>query len=423
MKDNWQSVAERKQKERSSRIPKPWLLPPSIDRNRANALDVPRECGILTRDELRLTEQFDATALLAGLLSGLLTSADVVTAFCKRAAIAQQLTNCLTEIFFEDAIARAKELDDYLVREGKPIGPLHGIPISVKDTFCYKGVDASLGVAALCFKPSSRNSALIDLLISQGAVLYCKTNVPLTMMALDSHNNVFGRTMNPANRSLTAGGSSGGEGALIAMRGSILGVGTDVGGSIRVPSMCNGIYGVKPSHGRVPYAGQEGGTPPGGNKLAIESTAGPMATSLRDCELLLQIICDSNPAALDPDVFSQTWEQQTALAGYDSPNSRSPLLRVGIVRTDGHVTPLPPIQRFIDEVAQTLSSRPLEVEVVNVDIAALGPQFLKVFNGVISIDGANHWFDLLEQTGEPLSPWMESRLRRRPRKQVVSQHN
>lgn len=146
-----------------------------------------------------------------------------------------------------------------------------------------------------------------------------------------------------------------------------------------------------------------------------------MATSLRDCELLLQIICDSNPAALDPDVFPQTWQQQTALAGYDSPSNRSPLLRVGIIRTDGHVTPLPPIQGFMDEVAQTLSSRPLEVEVVNVDIAALGPQFLKAFNGVISVDGANHWFDLLEQTGEPLSPWMESRLRRRPRKQVVSQ--
>lgn len=416
MTDNWQSIATRKQEECSSRIPKQWRLPPSIDKDRANVLNVPRDCGILTQEELRLTEHFDATSLLAGLLAGLLKSVDVVTAFCKRAAIAQQLTNCLTEIFFEDAIARAKELDDYLDREGRPMGLLHGLPISLKDSFKVKGYDASLGVAALCFKPAATNSALVDLLLSQGAILYCKTNVPLTMMALDSHNNVFGRTMNPANRSLTAGGSSGGEGALIAMRGSILGVGTDIGGSIRVPSMCNGIYGVKPSHGRVPYAGQEGGAPPGSTKLAIESTAGPMATSLRDCELLLQVICDSNPAALDPDVFTQMWDQQTSLTSRVPSTTRSPAIRVGIVRTDGHVRPLPPIQRLLDEIAQTLASRPSEIEVVDVDISSLGAQLLKTFNDVISIDGANNWFDLLEKTGEPLSPWMKGRLRRRPQK-------
>lgn len=411
----WESIARRKQEERASRIPKQWLLPSSIQKDRLNVLNVPRESGILTQDELRLTEH-DATTLLSGLLGGLLKSVDVVTAVCKRAAIAQQVTNCLTEIFFEDAVARAKELDDYFAREGRPIGLLHGLPISLKDSFKVKGYDASLGVAALCFNPAAQNSALVDLLLSQGAVLYCKTNVPLTMMALDSHNNVFGRTMNPANRALTAGGSSGGEGALVGMRGSVLGIGTDIGGSIRVPSMCNGIYGVKPSHGRVPYAGQESGSAPGGNKLAIESTAGPIATSLRDCELLLQIICDSNPAALDPDVFTQIWEEQTSLLTHSPSSSKASPIRVGIVRTDGHVTPLPPIQRFLDEVSKALSSIGPEIEVIDVDMSSLGPQLLKTFNNIISIDGANNWFDLLEKTGEPLSPWMQSRLRRRPQK-------
>ena len=96
----------------------------------------------LSPDELRLTESFDATALLSGLLSGLLKSADVTIAFCKRAAIAQQLTNCLTEIFFQDAIARAEELDKYLAETGQPVGPLHGLPISLKDSFKVKGYDA-----------------------------------------------------------------------------------------------------------------------------------------------------------------------------------------------------------------------------------------------------------------------------------------
>ena len=91
------------------------------------------------------------------------------------AAIAQQATNCLTEIFFEDAIARAKQLDVYIARTGKPVGPLHGLPISLKDTFKVKGYDASIGVATFCFKPAKTNSALVDLLLSLGAVLYCKT--------------------------------------------------------------------------------------------------------------------------------------------------------------------------------------------------------------------------------------------------------
>ena len=410
----WQSIATRKQEERASRIPKQWLLPSPIDEKRLNVLDVPRESGLLTEAEIQLTENFDASALLSGLANGFLRSVDVVTAFCKSAAIAQEVTNCLAEIFFDDAVARARQLDEILAKTGKPMGPLHGLPISLKDTFKIKGYDSSVGVAAFCFKPASTNSALVDLLLELGGVLYCKTNVPQTMMALDSHNNVFGRTLNPANRALTAGGSSGGEGALIAMRGSILGVGTDIGGSIRVPALCNGLYGVKPSHGRVPYAGQEGGALPGSSKVGIEATAGPIATSQRDCELLLRVICDGQPERLDPDVFSQSWERQDPLL---SSGTGQHILRVGMMRTDGHVTPLPPIQRLLDEVAQTLSPYS-QIEVIDLDISILGPQCVKTFNGVMSIDGANTWLDHLERTGEPLSPWLSNRLKRRPQKSL-----
>ena len=413
MPAEWESIAQRKQEERASRIPKEWLLNTPIDEKRLNVLNVPLESGILTAEELRLTEQFDATALVSGLSTGLLKSVNVVTAFCKRAAIAQQVTNCLTEPIFEDAIARAKMLDEHLTRTGKPMGPLHGLPISLKDTFKIKGYDSSVGIAAFCFNRATSNSALVDLLLSLGAVLYCKTNVPQTMMALDSHNNVFGRTLNPANRALTAGGSSGGEGALIAMRGSVLGVGTDIGGSIRVPALANGLYGIKPSHGRVPYAGQEGNALPGGNKIGIEATAGPIAVSQRDCELLLKTICDAEPAPLDPEVFSQTWAQQSSLR---SKCLGEPKLRVGIMRTDGHVSPLPPIQRLLEEVATALSASKSDIEIVDVDISTFGPQCVKDFNGVMSWEGANSWFNVLEKTGEPLSPWLSTRLARRPQK-------
>jgi amidase len=156
---------------------------------------------------------------------------------------------------FDDALTRAAELDAHLVSGKPPLGPLHGVPISLKDTFKVRGYDASIGLAALCYKPATGNSVLVDCLLNAGAVLYCKTNVPQTLMALDSHNNIFGRVANPLNTAVTAGGSSGGEGALLAMRGSILGVGTDVGGSIRIPAMCEGTFGIKPSGERIPYAG------------------------------------------------------------------------------------------------------------------------------------------------------------------------
>ncbi|KAI7545541.1 amidase, partial [Hortaea werneckii] len=352
----WQDIAARKQRERAARIPSQWKLSSAHipAEGRTNVLGVPRECGLLSERELTITENHDASALVSALSSGNLKAVDVTTAFCKRAAIAHQLTNCLTEIFFDDAIARAKQLDDEMAKSGSPTGPLHGLPISLKDTFKVKGYDASIGAAALCFKPADTNSALVDLLLQQGAVLYCKTNIPLTLAALDSHNNVFGRTLNPANKALTAGGSSGGEGALIAMRGSPLGIGTDVGGSIRIPAMCNGLVGVKPSHGRVPYAGQEAGSLPGSSKLGIEATAGPIARTVRDCELLLRVVGNASPWLFDPDVLPHPWTQQLPLLPY--PSSRPPAqpLRIGIMRSDGHTLPLPPIATLMDEISHHL---------------------------------------------------------------------
>ncbi|KAI7623139.1 amidase [Hortaea werneckii] len=421
MSEIWQEIAARKQRERADRIPSQWKLSPSHipHESRTNLLSVPRGCGLLSEQELDVTDNYDAFALVAALSSGKLKAVDVTTAFCKRAAIAHQLTNCLTEIFFDDAITRAKQLDDEMNKSGSPIGPLHGLPISLKDTFKVKGYDASIGAAALCFKPADTNSALVDLLLQQGAVLYCKTNIPLTLAALDSHNNVFGRTLNPANTALTAGGSSGGEGALIAMRGSPLGIGTDVGGSIRIPAMCNGLVGVKPSHGRVPYAGQEAGSLAGSSKLGIEATAGPIARTVRDCELLLRVVGDASPWLFDPDVLPHPWTQQLPLLPPPSSRPTKPL-RIGIMRTDGHTLPLPPIANLMEEISHHLRHPALPfwhpIEVIDLDLSPLGPKCLKTFNGVMSLDGANYWFDLLAQTAEPLSPWLQNRLKRRPAK-------
>jgi amidase len=136
---DWQALAASKRESLASKIPSEWRLPSSqtskfTETSTLNVLNVPRESGLLTEKELELTENYDATALIVLMSTGKVKSVDVVTAFCKRAAIAQQVVNCLTEIMFEEAIARAKQCDEYLEREGKPIGPFHGLPISLKVT-------------------------------------------------------------------------------------------------------------------------------------------------------------------------------------------------------------------------------------------------------------------------------------------------
>jgi amidase len=139
--------------------------------------------------------------------------------------------SCLTETYFPEAQERARFLDSER-SQGRIVGPLHGLPVSVKDGFQIKGSQATLGFVSFLDRVSQTNSPLVDILTELGAVIHVKTNIPQTLMTADSHNNVFGRTLNPHNTSLTAGGSSGGEGALVAFRGSPLGIGTDVAGSL-----------------------------------------------------------------------------------------------------------------------------------------------------------------------------------------------
>ncbi len=398
----WEAIAARKRAEQQSRIPQAWRLPTTPPSSSdADVRSIPQTSGILSARELTITSSHDATALASLIRSRTYTATEVALAFCKRAAIAHQLTNCLTEILFDGGLARAQWLDRELARTGRPVGPLHGVPVSLKDTFRVAGHDASIGIAGLAFAPAADDSVLVGVLRRAGAVLYCKTNVPQTLMALDSDNTLFGRTRNPRNAAVTAGGSSGGEGALLAMRGSVLGVGTDVGGSIRIPAMCNGLYGVKPSAGRVPFAGQQGNGPLGSGSVGLMASAGPIAGSLRDCELFLRVVAEARPWEMDPDVVYGFWEEQGKVG-------KKPL--IGVVRDDGLIKPLPPVSKVLEETVQAL--RKAGCEVVELDTPLL-KTCQSLANKFFGIDGNNYVLDLLSSTSEPLIPWLASRLRRK----------
>ena len=137
-------------------------------------------------------------------------------------------------------------------------------------------METCMGYVSWLGKKDEEDSVLTALLRKAGAVFYVKTSVPQTLMVCETVNNIIGRTTNPRNKNWSCGGSSGGEGAMIGFRGGIIGVGTDIGGSIRIPSAFNFLYGIRPSHGRMPYAkmansmeGQE----------TVHSVVGPIAHS------------------------------------------------------------------------------------------------------------------------------------------------
>lgn len=141
-------------------------------------------------------------------------------------------------------------MDDYLSKTGDVIGPLHGLPISLKDCFITPPHPSSIGMACYANVPTNPEdeTVLVSLLAKLGAVFYVKTAVPVAMMMMETISNVWGETNGAYHTGTTSGGSSGGEGVLLAMRGSPLGIGTDIGGSIRIPSAFNGLFGLKPTY-------------------------------------------------------------------------------------------------------------------------------------------------------------------------------
>ena len=160
--------------------------------------------------------------------SGALEPVDVLHAYAKKALKAHDATNCLTEVLLPEAEQWAKQCNRQ--------GPLAGMPVSIKDTAGIAGWDACIGYSSWVGRRVQKDSGLVRLLRDAGAVPLVKTNVPITLLSLESNNDVFGRTTNPHHKDYTPGGSTGGEAALLAYGGSRLGIGTDVAGSVRCPA-------------------------------------------------------------------------------------------------------------------------------------------------------------------------------------------
>ncbi|KAH7028573.1 amidase signature domain-containing protein [Macrophomina phaseolina] len=393
----WQRIGREKRQAIDSLLPDHWrvnAVPPAEELPDATAF--PR--ALLSERELAITEDFAAEQLLQQLAAGHFSASEVVNAFCHRATIAHQLTNCLSEILFAEALAQAESLDSYYRTHGKTVGPLHGLPISLKDQFRVKGAETSMGYVAWLGKVETEEteSWLVKQLRSLGAVVYCKTNVPTSLMALETNNNIIGYTTNAHNRLLSSGGSSGGEASLLALRGSILGLGSDVGASIRLPCALSNIVGLKPSHGRVPYLGVANSME---GHQTVESVIGPMGHSIGDLRLLLKSILSTRPWQADPKVINLPWRHEAENLVKSKISTKK--LTFGVIRTDGMVNPHPPVTRAINETVGAL--RAAGYEVIEWDPPAHSEAF-QILWDAFAADGGTDIHTTLAAAGEPPVP-------------------
>lgn len=331
----------------------------------------------------------------------------------------------LTEVCFKDALEAAKHLDEYLAQHNEPIGPLHGLVTTLKDQFNVKGYDTTLGYVGRSFAPAEQDATVVKMLKALGAVVVAKTNLPQSIMWCETDNPLWGLTTNPYNRDYTPGGSTGGEAVLIAGGASMLGMGTDIGGSIRIPSHMMGIYGFKPSvslkrnhswlfatfsrylsdkhmlqSARLPYNGVPVSTE---GQEHVPSSVGPMARSLDIIHLAMKSLIDSKPWELDARCASIPWREDS----YRDVTSR-PLV-IGVLRDDGVARPHPPVSRVLEEAVEALRSAGHTIVEWNSD---LHPECIQVLDEFYTADGGEDIRKDIAAGGEPFIAHVEKLVNR-----------
>ncbi len=233
-----------------------------------------------------------ARTMREALAAGAVTAAELLDAHIARYEETNAAINAVIRTDLPAARARARELDR-MAEAGKTAGPLHGLPLTLKDTFDVSGMPASAGAPEYAARPPSvPDSAVAARLKAAGAIIWGKTNTPYLAGDNQTFNAVHGRTNNPWDAARTPGGSSGGAAAAVSTGITPLEVGSDIGGSLRIPAHFCGVAALKPTFGRVPIIGH---VPPAPGSASVRdlNVAGPMARSAGDLRLLFSVLADT----------------------------------------------------------------------------------------------------------------------------------
>ena len=333
------------------------------------------------------------TDIAAAIRNRDVSATEVLEAHLARIDEVNPTLNAVVQLCADRARAEAAEADNALAR-GDELGPLHGVPITLKDSHDTEGVVTTGGTLGRKDYVPDADSTVAARLRGAGAILMGKTNTPELTLSGETDNLVYGQTRNPFNPERTCGGSSGGAGAIVSAGGSPLDMGSDTGGSIRLPSHFNGICGIKPTAGRVSRHGHI--VPWGMGAIDEWTTIGPMARFVEDLVLALPLI--SGPDGIDPTVVPMP-------LGDPADVDLSGLKLAYYSDVDGYLAPdedtLATLQSAVTVLAEHVQS-------VDQDAPAALSQYLDLWPRVGGGDG-RAWVDrMLKQWGtEQISLFLE----------------
>jgi amidase len=283
--------------------------------------------------------------------AGDISPVELVEAHLTRIEKLNPKLNAFVSVDAERARARAKAAEAAVSAPGgkNALGSLHGVPVSIKSSVDVAGLPCECGSALRKGYVAETDAPLVARLRGAGAIILGNSNVPECLMAYETDNSVYGRASNPWDLERTPGGSSGGESAAIAAGCSAGGVGSDGGGSIRIPAHFVGICGLKPTPGRIPSTGHFPGS---AGPFTYLGVVGPMARTVRDVERLFEVM--AGPDAGDPSsapVPLRRWKDEEVRR-----------LRVGYFEDDGVTGVTPETAAAVRRAADALRGQGFEVE-------------------------------------------------------------
>lgn len=282
--------------------------------------------------------------LARAIADGSVSAREVVESHIERIETVNTRLNALVVPVFEQALREATLADEHR-RRGESLGPLHGVPITIKESFDLVNTPTTVGLTDRTMQRAKRDAPVVARLRQAGAIVLGKTNVSQLLMGNETDNPVYGRTNNPWNTDRTPSGSSGGEAAIIAAGGSMLGLGSDIGGSIRLPAHVCGVCGFKPTSGRLSTVGHSVWSC---RPNAIQDQPGPIARNVSDLRLAMQILCA--PAG---DESPPSWDHKEVDISK---------LRVAYYSNNQLFAPAPALRRAVTEAAAVLARHGAEVE-------------------------------------------------------------
>jgi len=293
---------------------------------------------------------------------------ELVEAHLRKIKKLNPVLNAFVQVDAEGAFRQAREAE-VAVRRGAKLGALHGVPVSIKISIEVAGFRCEAGTKLRQGTVASQDAPLVSRLRDAGAIILGTTNTPELLMAWETDNLLYGRTNNPWDLTRTPGGSSGGEAAAIASGMSAAGVGSDGGGSIRVPAHFSGICGLKPTPGRIPATGH---FPNSVGPFALIGVVGPMARTVADLKVLFEVM--QGPDIGDPSAapVPVRWPSHAELKG----------IRIGYFEDDGRTPVTADTRAAVRTAAEALTRAGFQVEPFRPDGLELARQLWWKFFGI-----------------------------------------